>query len=288
MTVLAEQYADGKLGLTKSDAEAAAWHRKAADRGSARAVYDLALMYQEGRGLAKDETEAKRLFQQGDNLNSPSAMVHVGLTYDIGQRVAKDQAESLRWYRKAADLGDANGMWFVGMAYRFGNGVAKDQTEAASWYRKAAERGNTTAMAGLAEMYKAGEGVSKDEGEAERWRLAANGGSAPADTQSAAKAEEKVAAASPSEVSPSSSPSGEGPLRSFEPDEYDPVSIGFVPDGSRLLSLASGGYLRVLDPALGIEIEKFGEKSCLVLRSRPTASRLRRGVSMITPSSSGM
>ncbi|MDP2258696.1 MAG: tetratricopeptide repeat protein [Caulobacter sp.] len=45
-------------GVTRDDAEAAQWFRRAADQGHADAQYSLALMYIEGRGVAHDEYEA--------------------------------------------------------------------------------------------------------------------------------------------------------------------------------------------------------------------------------------
>jgi len=45
-------------GVTRNDAEAAQWFRRAADQGHADAQYSLAVMYMDGRGVARDDYEA--------------------------------------------------------------------------------------------------------------------------------------------------------------------------------------------------------------------------------------
>ena len=46
-------YAHGR-GVSKDDAQAAAWHRKAADQGNPFGERNLGLMYENGRGVAQD------------------------------------------------------------------------------------------------------------------------------------------------------------------------------------------------------------------------------------------
>jgi TPR repeat protein len=55
--------------VAKDYKEALRWHRRAADKGFARAMYNL------------------------------------GRTYERGEGVKKDRDEALKWYRKAATLG---------------------------------------------------------------------------------------------------------------------------------------------------------------------------------------
>ena len=45
-------------GVAKDGKEAAAWFRRAADQGHAKAQFILGLMYYRGEGVAKDEQEA--------------------------------------------------------------------------------------------------------------------------------------------------------------------------------------------------------------------------------------
>ena len=49
---------EGKLGVEKDFAVAAAWFRKAAEKGLSGAQYELGMMYKEGRGVQKDSVKA--------------------------------------------------------------------------------------------------------------------------------------------------------------------------------------------------------------------------------------
>ena len=77
-------------------------------------------------------------------------------------------------------------------------------------------------MRSLAGLYEDGDGVPKDANEALRWRRAAK---APASPPQSTPIEAKAAL-----------------VKEFPPMEYEPVSLAFAPDGTRLLALASGGY----------------------------------------------
>ncbi|MGH6827215.1 tetratricopeptide repeat protein, partial [Methyloceanibacter sp.] len=250
MLVLGDRYAEGKLGFAKDDGEAVKWFRKAADRGDAVGMYTLGLMYRDGHGVPKDQAEAAGLFAKGDAQKNASAMVEVGRKLENGLSVAEDDAEALTWFRKAADLGDQYGMFYLGLMHRYGLGVAKDSSEAARWYRKAAELGDVTSMRSLAELYEEGDGVAKDPAEALRWRRAAK---EPASPSGAAPLDTKVAL-----------------LRSFDPDEYEPVALAFSGDGARILALASGGYFRWLDVDGGGASPAFGASSCCQLVLSPS------------------
>jgi hypothetical protein len=119
-------YANGQ-GVTKDDAEAVKWYRKAAEQGHAEAQANLGIMYQHGRGIPKDD------------------------------------AEAVKWYRKAAEQGQALGQNNLGWMYANGQGVTKDDAEAVKWYRKAAEQGHVTAQNNLLRMEPPKAGCPPDE-----------------------------------------------------------------------------------------------------------------------------
>ena len=60
---LGVMYENGQGGLQKDLAKAAEWHQKAAEQGSPRSQYNLAMMYESGTGVAKDAAEAAKWFQ---------------------------------------------------------------------------------------------------------------------------------------------------------------------------------------------------------------------------------
>ena len=71
MANLGAMYRDGRGGLSKDDAQAVSWYRKAADANDSNGMANLGFMYENGRG-----------------------------------RLPKDEAQAVNWYRKAAQLGD--------------------------------------------------------------------------------------------------------------------------------------------------------------------------------------
>src|SRR5258708_6387990 len=82
----------------KNYAEAMRWYRTAADKGLAKAQYNIGVLYTSGLG------------------------------------VPNDYAEAARWYRKAADQGFAPAQYYLGVLYENGAGMRKDKTQARYWY----------------------------------------------------------------------------------------------------------------------------------------------------------
>jgi TonB family protein len=161
-------YENGQ-GVSKDDAEAVRWYRKAAELGEMRAMTNLGVMLATGSGVAKDEVEAVRWFRKAAEAGNALGMKNLGVAYENGQGVSKDDAEAVRWYRKAAELGEMRAMTSLGFMYENGRGIGKDEAEAVRWYRKAADFGEMRAMTNLGFMYETGRGIGKDEAEAVRW-----------------------------------------------------------------------------------------------------------------------
>lgn len=95
--------------MTKDDAEALKWYRKAAEQGKAEAQAKLGLIYANGYGAPKDD------------------------------------AEALKWGRKAADQGNADAQFLLGCLCPIGKGVPKDGVEAYKWFNLSAAGGDTKA-----------------------------------------------------------------------------------------------------------------------------------------------
>ncbi len=96
---------DEGLGRPIDAAEAAAWYRRAAERGHVLAQHNLGNAYEAGRGVIQNDSLA----------------VH--------------------WWRRAAEQGDAIPQWRLGTMYEAGRGVPQDLEEARRWYGEAAARG---------------------------------------------------------------------------------------------------------------------------------------------------
>ncbi|MBI1842722.1 MAG: SEL1-like repeat protein [Verrucomicrobia bacterium] len=160
-------------GVTRDEAEAVKWYRKAADQGLANAQFNLGVMRANGRGATQDEAEAVKWYRKAADQDHASGQFNLGMMYANGQGVTKNEAEAVKWYRKAADQGLADAQSNLGFMYQKGQGVAKDEAEAVKWYRKAADQGLPNAQFNLGGMYTDGRGVPKDELQAYMWFLLA-------------------------------------------------------------------------------------------------------------------
>ncbi|HSI61657.1 MAG TPA: tetratricopeptide repeat protein, partial [Candidatus Saccharimonadia bacterium] len=79
-------------GVTRDDAQAAAWYQKAAQQGNAVAQYNLACCYEDGIGVPKDLIEAFRLY---------------ALAEKNGDRVAQVGLKLVKTKMKSAQIAEA-------------------------------------------------------------------------------------------------------------------------------------------------------------------------------------
>jgi TPR repeat protein len=99
------RYAQGKDGVKQDYAEAAKWFRKSAEHGSARAQYDMGILYSQGRGVPQDYKEAAQWYRKAADQGMPQAEYNLGLLYHQGFGVEQDDKEAEKWWQKAAAQG---------------------------------------------------------------------------------------------------------------------------------------------------------------------------------------
>ena len=157
-----------KIG-TEHYVEAVRILRPLAEKSSARAEFNLGMLYQKGLGVAKDDTTALAWFRKAAAQGLALAQYDVGWMYGNGAGVRHDDAEALAWYRKAAAQGLADAEYSVGLALTNGVGVKADDKEAVEWLRKAAEQDHGEAQGMLAALYCDGLGTAKDLIEGYKW-----------------------------------------------------------------------------------------------------------------------
>ena len=73
------------------------------------------------------------------------AQFNLGVRHAIGYGVTKDEAEAAKWYRKAAEQGNAKAQCNLGFMYVDGAGVPKDPVEAYKWWLLAGLQGDQDA-----------------------------------------------------------------------------------------------------------------------------------------------
>jgi TPR repeat protein len=156
-------------------AESFAWFQRAFDAGEAKAAIDAAQILEGRTGLSEELAgQVVTLLERAADLGSPRAMREIGIVLQRGRGVKADPVRSAKWLLQAADTGDAIAMRELAMAYASGFGVSLSATKSTEWMKRAAEAGDVKAMRELSSAFKVGFGVSPDPAQAERWAKAAS------------------------------------------------------------------------------------------------------------------
>jgi TPR repeat protein len=175
-------------GVAKNEANAVKMFRLAAQQSLHEAEYNLATMYDQGRGVNQDYQLARKWYEaaakpeDGDS----DAEYRLGIMSERGLGGGKDPLDAVEWYKRAAEHGSFNAMlrlafsppagatdvktervlFLLGQALANGRGVARDEPRAFSYVKKSAEMSYQPAMFQLARMYDAGQGTPKNEAKA--------------------------------------------------------------------------------------------------------------------------
>lgn len=162
-------------------AEAMKWYKLSAEKGSAKAMYNVGFMYYKGQSVAQNYTEAMSWFKKSADKGIELAMFNIGAMYYNGLGVAKNEAEARMWFQKAADKGSEDAKKALqqlavptdnGSAeFQKGNEAfdAKNYAEAMRWFKTSADKGNTNAMYNIGTMHQNGNGINADGSEALKW-----------------------------------------------------------------------------------------------------------------------
>lgn len=120
-----------------------------AEKGDARAQYDLGLAYESGKGAPKNATEAFQWFLKAAEQGNIPAENKVAVMYAHGTGVTMDEPAAIRWFLKAADQRDATAEYNLGNMNYKGHGVPKNEVEGCAWWTVAAAGGHTRAAENL-------------------------------------------------------------------------------------------------------------------------------------------
>ena len=97
------------------------------------------------------------------------AQFNLALMYDNGRGAPENDKTAVKWFTKAAEQGLAGAQSYLGAMYANGEGVPKNDKTAVKWYTLAAEQGNAIAQSNLGAMYANGVGVLTDMQRAYMW-----------------------------------------------------------------------------------------------------------------------
>ena len=116
--------------------------RLAADKGDAKAQFELARCYARGIGVQTDRAKAVQYMRQSADQGYTDAEAMPSYFYGRGWGVPRNVPTAVSWYRKAADQGNAVAQYAMGNFYANGTGVTNDMQAALQWWLKAAKQNN--------------------------------------------------------------------------------------------------------------------------------------------------
>ncbi|MBU4063309.1 peptidoglycan-binding protein [Hyphomonas sp.] len=147
------QYQYAQVKLTEGDLEtAAAFLRRAAQKGIAPAQYELGKLYERGQGVDRDIIEARNLIQKAAEAGHIIAMYDYALFLAEGEGGEKSEIGAVDWFTQAAELGVIDAQYNLGVINAEGIGVPKDLVRALYWFEVAAKAGDTGAEQEVANL----------------------------------------------------------------------------------------------------------------------------------------
>ncbi|WP_332687838.1 SEL1-like repeat protein, partial [Devosia sp.] len=153
----------------------------AAANGDARAQFEVAAIYTEGRAVTQDYAEAAKWYERAAAQGFVPAQYRLGNLYEAGQGVDKDIEIAKLWYQRGAEAGNRMAMHNLAALYAGGLLGEQEFETAAEWFAQAAARGMTDSQFNLGMLYARGLGVQQDFEQSYKWfSLAAGNGDADA------------------------------------------------------------------------------------------------------------
>lgn len=155
--------------------------RQAAADGNARAQFEIAAIYSEGRAVTQDYAEAAKWYERAAAQGFVPAQYRLGNLYEVGTGVDKDLEVAKLWYQRGAEAGNRMAMHNLAALYASGQLGDQEFETAAEWFQQAAARGMTDSQFNLGMLYARGLGVEQDFEQSYKWfSLAALSGDADA------------------------------------------------------------------------------------------------------------
>jgi localization factor PodJL len=149
----AAQYAQLVAGVEAQRPGALAQLRAIADGGDARAQAYLGQLYENGRvGVQQNMTEARRWTARAASRGDATSMHNLALYLFRGEGGPQDLPEAAKWFRQASERGVVNSQYNLGLLYQSGSGVGRDLAEAYKWFLIAADGGDAQARSNAVDL----------------------------------------------------------------------------------------------------------------------------------------
>lgn len=144
-----------------------------ANAGDAAAQVLVGDSYAAGKSVAQDYVQAAAWYRKAAEKGDAGGQIHLAALYrDGGKHFPRDMVQAAAWYRKAAEQGDAGAQGILGVLYSMGQGVPHDDVEAYYWLDLAASVPGPNQEKYAANRQMIGTHITADELEAVKDRVA--------------------------------------------------------------------------------------------------------------------
>ena len=133
-------YLNANEGYPNDDAKALDYYRRSAEQGYQIGQFQVAWMYENGRGAPQDYPTALLWYQKLADEGSPVGTRGVGWMYYKGWATEKDLGKAKEYFQKASEMGDGQASFDLGIMYENGEGMPIDKEQALKYYRIASEQ----------------------------------------------------------------------------------------------------------------------------------------------------
>lgn len=160
MCEMGDAYREGKADIKTDINRAMEWYEKAGNAGCGDGYFEIGYLYINGITVAKDEEKGNEYYKKAKDLGSAAAMNNLAVYYNEN----KEYELSFANYQKAAELGNIKAKENLAKVYYYGNDyIKKDINEALKWLEEAAADDSSYANATLGHLYRDGsEDVAKN------------------------------------------------------------------------------------------------------------------------------
>lgn len=157
---VASMYQNGR-GVSPDMGKATEWYKKSAAQDNVKAVNRLKL-------LEANEERFKKVLAQAEKGDSDS-QYKLGKMYSEGIGVSIDNARAAKAFESAAMQGHAKAEYNLGLRYYEGTGVKRNRATAYKWFKAAAEQNDPAAQYYLGKMFATGSGVRQNYATSLEW-----------------------------------------------------------------------------------------------------------------------
>lgn len=120
--------------------------RDLAEKGDARAMNNVGLMYERGLGVTQSYVEAMNFYRRAADAGLPEAQYNLGTLYHNGYGVEVNNSQAVFWFRKAAAQRLPDAHYMMGLHLWEGKGVRRDPLAALAEFLKGARAGNVNSQ----------------------------------------------------------------------------------------------------------------------------------------------